>query len=106
MPTSPLKVKASVNTLYDVFRHVNMHDGDVNKCWDWEGTMSPNPVFVMRMKRYQATRIIYGLHHKIPYRRVPQLIRSCGNPKCVNPYHLVKRKGHLLTTRDSFATMG
>ena len=65
-------------------------------CWEWVGSwVGRYPSIPVRQTNGRSTglmaaRVSYEIHHG-PIPNNAQLIRSCQNPGCVNPRHLVVR---------------
>lgn len=74
----------------DVFRKVNMHEGDESVCWEWTGSFSGvgRPSFDLKGKKITAYRLVYELVNgvKIPHGQVVR--HKCDNKVCCNPRHL------------------
>lgn len=81
--------KRELRPLHDVFKKINMHRGDKTVCWEWQGSMSPYPLFFWGGRRVQARRVVYGLRNGIHPDNCPRISTSCGNDYCLNPDHLV-----------------
>lgn len=81
------------NKPVDVFRYINMHDGDQSICWEWTAGLGgrpddKRPYFTVAGSRRLAYRVVYELVHGSIARGV--LIRhTCDNRICCNPKHLV-----------------
>lgn len=61
-------------------------DVNLNECVIWWGTIREDGRPMVGKDRY-AYRVIYQLlYGRLPRRIV--LHHTCGNPSCVNPYHL------------------
>lgn len=75
--------------LHEAFKRIDMKHGDKNQCWEWQGAMAPNPIGHFLNKRVQIRRLVYSLKHGLHYDEVPFLTFTCGNQRCVNPYHAV-----------------
>lgn len=63
-------------------------------CLEWLGkfdrdgiAIAAGPVTKQHGTR-QATRLAWMAHHGRKLDKATQLVRSCGNPRCVNPHHL------------------
>jgi hypothetical protein len=75
-----------------------------DNCWIWERVIMGNGYgrFKMNGEYFQAHRISYALFKGDPLDR--RLFHTCGNPICVNPYHLSfdepKRKGKKIKNKD------
>lgn len=62
----------------------------VNDCWIWTGAMSGRcPVmFVYKTGICSVKRYIFNLHKGEDVPRNKNIIRKCGNARCVNPEHM------------------
>lgn len=89
----PRHKRGYARPLQDVFKMVDMKQGDVTQCWPWLGCFSPNPIFCWHGKRLQARRLVYALKNGYSYHRCPRVTDTCGNHGCCNPAHLVPRHG-------------
>ncbi|QIQ87078.1 hypothetical protein [Erythrobacter sp.] len=49
--------------------------------------MASQPIASKRGSR-QITRLVWSLHHGRKLDQSEQLVRTCGNPKCIHPEHL------------------
>lgn len=85
----PRRWDYATRTFHWIFRRIDMHGGDKDKCWEWQGTMAPNPTVVFNKKVYQVRRLVYSLKQGIHCDDVPQLATTCGTRRCVNPFHAV-----------------
>jgi len=78
------------NKPQDVFKHINMHDGDTNVCWEWKGKVNKKdgrPYFTVEGVRRPSYSIVLSLHTgEAPDGRMA--LHSCDNRICCNPYHL------------------
>lgn len=82
-----------VRPMHEVFKMINMHGGDTSVCWEWQGTMSPRPVFCWNGKRLQARRVVFSLRNGVHYDDAPRVTSTCGNDDCCNPGHLIPEHG-------------
>jgi hypothetical protein len=63
-------------------------------CLEWvgrvnrEGAPSVSAAITQRHGTRQATRLAWTAHHGRKLERGTQLVRTCGNPKCIHPLHL------------------
>lgn len=71
----------------DVFAHINMCDGDREKCWPWLGKLDKGrPYFRVSGKKMLAYRVAYEcVHGPIPEGML--LRHRCDNGWCCNPFH-------------------
>ena len=76
----------------DVFRFINMHDGDTSVCWEWLGSTrgkDPRPKFNLQGKQVTAYRLVYTLVNG-PLDDKELVRHTCDNRMCCNPTHLIK----------------
>jgi hypothetical protein len=74
----------------DVFININMHDGDIEVCWEWKG--KPNakdgrPYITIEGARRPAYVIVLELYTG-EHADGRYAIHSCDNCICCNPHHL------------------
>ena len=74
----------------DVFKTMDMHDGDINACWEWKG--KPNakdgrPYITIEGARRPAYVIVLELHTG-EHAGGRYALHSCDNRICCNPHHL------------------
>lgn len=77
------------NRPLDVFRFINMHEGDKNVCWEWKRKLKSDgrPYFTLDGKERPAYVIVLELTSgEEQGDRVAR--HSCDNPVCCNPGHL------------------
>src|SRR5689334_10140512 len=79
----------ATRTFHWVFRRIDMHGGDKDKCWEWVGAMAPNPTVKFNNKVYQVRRLVYSLKQGMHCDDVPKLATTCGTARCVNPHHCI-----------------
>jgi DNA-binding XRE family transcriptional regulator len=83
------------NTIADVFKHINMHNGDTEPCWEWRGKFNAKdqrPYFTVdgfRQPAYAVSLIAF----KGPKKNKDDVARhKCDNGTapigCCNPHHL------------------
>lgn len=85
------------NIKEDVFKQINMHNGDDTVCWEWtgykwSGTTSRTdfrPYFFVNNTRVLAYRLVYELVHGVKLPRDTYVRHTCDNPMCCNPSHLL-----------------
>ena len=74
----------------DVFKHINMHEGDTNVCWEWMAKVNKKdgrPYITLEGKRRPAYSVVLELHSgELPKDRMAT--HSCDNRVCCNPHHL------------------
>lgn len=82
------------NELHDVFRFINMHDGNKDVCWEWLGAHSTDPKghkrprWKINNKQIYASRAVFEAYYGIKVEGDKRVLHSCDNPSCCNPYHL------------------
>lgn len=80
----------SSNKAYGVFKKVNMHQGDANVCWEWQGALDGvgRPCYEWDGKKSTAYRLVYQLFHNIKLPKGIVVRHKCDNKVCCNPHHL------------------
>jgi DNA-binding XRE family transcriptional regulator len=78
------------NTKYDVFKKINMHKGDHNVCWEWEGKLNKKdgrPYITIDGKRRPVYAVVLEIFKgdKADGRLT---CHSCDVEICCNPHHL------------------
>ncbi len=74
----------------DIWKKINMHDGDVSVCWNWAKAVNPKdgrPYFTIEGKKRPAQAIVMEEYtgEKSSNRPVHS---GCSNILCCNPHHL------------------
>lgn len=73
----------------DVFKYIDMRDGDITQCWPWQGSINKSdgrPYFTVdgiKKAAYVWTLELFS-GEKASARFV---LHSCDNPICCNPHH-------------------
>ena len=84
MPRTP-------NRPVDVFKHIDMHGGNDNDCWEWKGRLNPKdgrPYFTVNGQRRPSYAIVLELYTGEEAKgRIAR--HNCDNPICCNPHHIV-----------------
>lgn len=81
--------------LHDVFQRINMHNGDVDVCWEWKGAHGKGtrgeyrPRVVIGQKDYYVYRIVYELYTGYKLRSSEVVRHKCDNCWCCNPTHMI-----------------
>ena len=78
------------NKLTDVFKQINMMNGDINVCWPFTGVLNKDgrPYFTYQGKKYLAYRVTYELLKGEELgTRVAR--HTCDNERCCNPHHII-----------------
>lgn len=82
------------NTINDVFKHINMHGGDTNVCWEWKlkfNAKDQRPYFTVDGKRQPSYAVALEAY-KGPKKEGQIALHSCDNGTapigCCNPHHL------------------
>jgi hypothetical protein len=59
------------------------------ECYNWTG----NSTQQVRINggRVRVTRAVYEAYHGVQLPDSVDIVRTCGNRKCINPLHLTKR---------------
>lgn len=79
------------NSPHDVFKYIDMHDGDPEPCWTWTGSLGgtdKRPYFAVSGTRRLAYRIVYELVHGVELKSTEVVRHKCDTPHCCNPAHL------------------
>ncbi len=78
------------NDPVDVFKHINMHDGNPLLCWEWKKKLpeGKRPYFDVSGVRKAAYRIVYEQYHGVTLKKSQLVRHDCDNPICCNPHHL------------------
>jgi hypothetical protein len=80
------------NTPADVFKHINMKNGDANVCWEWKGKVNEKdgrPYFTVKGKRRAAYIYVLELFNGEAQKKGMVARHNCDNPICCNPHHLI-----------------
>ena len=75
----------------DVFKHINMQNGDTEKCWPWKGKVNEKdgrPYFTINGKRSPSYSVVLHLVYRDEYTRGLVARHKCDNKICCNPKHL------------------
>lgn len=78
------------NKATDVFRYINMHNGDTDVCWEWTGALGGRdnrPYFSCEGQKWLGYRLVYTLYHG-PLEKGQVVRHKCDNKLCCNPHHL------------------
>ncbi len=81
------------NQPIDVFKHIDMHGGDPDVCWEWRRAVNKKdgrPYFTVNGNKAPAYAIVLRLYKGEPPAslKTPMALHSCDNRICCNPYHL------------------
>lgn len=77
------------NRPVDVFKKINMHNGDRVKCWEWQGAIDKGrPYIVIKGKKYLAYRVVFDVMNEEVLQDNEVVRHSCDNSICCNPMHL------------------
>jgi len=94
--TNPkLRPRREKSEFYDVFRRINMHDGDKVACWEWKGAHGKGtrgeyrPRVVIGQKDYYVHRIVYQLYTGYNLEPKDVIRHQCDNHWCCNPHHML-----------------
>tara|TARA_Y100001938_G_scaffold135396_1_gene196987 strand:+ start:802 stop:1227 length:426 start_codon:yes stop_codon:yes gene_type:complete len=75
----------------DIFKHINMHGGNKDECWEWKGRLNPKdgrPYFTINgLRRPSYAIVLEATTGEAQEDRIAR--HNCDNPICCNPYHLV-----------------
>ena len=78
------------NVPTDVFKHICMHNGDTNVCWEWTGKVNKKdgrPYFTVAGHRRPSYAIVLELATGTEQNK-KKALHSCDNLICCNPSHL------------------
>ena len=77
------------NRPIDIFKKINMHDGDRTVCWEWLGVIDKSrPYFVIKGKKLLVYRVMFDIMNENVLQSDEVIRHSCDNPICCNPMHL------------------
>ena len=86
------------NVPTDVFKHINMHGGDKDVCWEWTGKVNKKdgrPYFTVDGKRKPSYNVVLELSSGETQEEATKRLgkkalscHSCDNKICNNPHHL------------------
>ena len=78
------------NVLTDVFKYIDMKNGDKEQCWLWTGKVNKKdqrPYITIDGKRRTAYSVVLELHSGERPKKL-MATHSCDDQICCNPYHL------------------
>lgn len=93
--TKPLRSPRERSELYDVFRRINMHGGEKEPCWEWQGAHGKGtrgeyrPRVVIGTRDYYVYRIVYELYTGYTLQKTDVIRHQCDHSWCCNPYHML-----------------
>lgn len=80
---------SKTNKPVDVFKKIDMHNGDTSVCWEWLGSLNQGrPYFTVKGVRVLVYRLTYELVHGHEWKEGEVARHTCDNPQCCNPYHI------------------
>ena len=91
----PLRAYRVRSELHDVFRRINMHDGDKSVCWEWRGAHGKGtreewrPRVVIGRRSMYVYRVVYELYTGYKLEPGDVVRHTCDNCWCCNPYHVI-----------------
>jgi len=91
----PIRRRSESAEFYDVFRRINMHEGDKTVCWEWKGAHGLGtrgeyrPRVVIGQKDYYVYRIVYSLYTGNDLKPTDVVSHECDHSWCCNPYHMI-----------------
>ena len=93
--TKQLRRAYHVSEKHDVFKRINMHNGDKEVCWEWRGAHGLGtrgefrPRVCIGQKHYYVYRVVYELYtgYKLQEREVVR--HTCDHSWCCNPHHML-----------------
>jgi len=90
-----LRGRREQSELHDVFRRINMHNGNKEVCWEWSGAhgLGTRGEYRARVrvaqKDYYVHRIVYSLYTGYELQEKDVVRHMCDNSWCCNPYHML-----------------
>ena len=81
--------------LHSVFLRINMHGGDKEPCWEWNGAHGLGtrneyrPRVAIDGKDYYTYRVVYELYYGLKLQSDDVIRHQCDNSWCCNPYHML-----------------
>ena len=75
----------------DVFKNIDMMNGDTNVCWPYKKTVNAKdgrPYFTVKGKRRPAYTVALECYSGMLQTEGQVARHSCDNPICCNPHHL------------------
>lgn len=100
------KKRRARNAPLDVFKQINMHEGDKDVCWEWGGVHrtgnrgEERPVISIGGTEYYVYRVVWELYNGRGLEAREVVRHRCDNTRCCNPYHLL-----VGTQKDNVADM-
>jgi hypothetical protein len=91
----PLRGRRERGEHYDVFRRINMHDGDRTVCWEWKGAHGKGtrneyrPRVVIGKENFYTYRVVYELYTGYKLQKGDVIRHQCDHSWCCNPFHMV-----------------
>jgi hypothetical protein len=91
----PLRGRYERGEMYDVFRRIDMHNGDKEPCWEWRGSHGLGtrdeyrPRVVIGKQDYYVYRVVYELYTGYKLQKGDVIRHQCDNSWCCNPYHML-----------------
>lgn len=83
------------NEKHDVFKRINMHEGDTTVCWEWNGAHNlgtrgeRRPRVVIGGEEFYTYRVVWELYYGRALAHNEVVRHSCDNCGCCNPHHLM-----------------
>jgi hypothetical protein len=93
--TKTLRRRSERSEFFDVFRRINMHDGNRDVCWEWLGAHGLGtreewrPRVAIGGKHYYVYRIVYQLYTGYQLEKNQVVRHSCDHSWCCNPHHMM-----------------
>jgi hypothetical protein len=93
--TKPLRGKSERSEFYDVFRRIDMHNGDKDVCWEWRGAhglgtrQEWRPRVAINNKHYYVYRVVYQLYTGHTLAKHEVVRHKCDHSWCCNPHHML-----------------
>ena len=93
--TAMLRRPKERSEMYDVFRRINMHNGEKEPCWEWRGAHGKGtrgeyrPRVRIANKDYYVYRVVYELYTGYKLQADDVVRHTCDHSWCCNPYHML-----------------
>lgn len=83
------------NIRTDVFKSIDMRNGDITQCWPWKAALRKGrlselrPVFKCQGEEWYAYRLVWVLYNGRMLEEKEYIRHTCDNSTCCNPHHLL-----------------
>jgi hypothetical protein len=94
-PTKPLRGRRTRGEQYDVFRRIDMHNGDKEPCWEWKGSHGKGtreeyrPRVVINNEHFYVYRVVFELYTGYKLQKGDVIRHQCDHSWCCNPHHML-----------------